>query len=122
VKENRTIYGKAWSILAISPTSFSGRLRPKRDMEKAMGLSLIVPASIIHKSRVSKIDERTTLPMLRTAFHLAFPLRIAATWSPLDATTATNSWLTVVVLPSEKLAICGEKDTSSRSTKRPTRR
>jgi hypothetical protein len=39
--------------------------------------------------------------MLRTAFDLAVPIRIAATWSPLDATTVTNSWLTVVVLPSE---------------------
>jgi hypothetical protein len=38
MKENRTIYGKVWSILmAVSPTSFSGRLRHKHDMEKARG-------------------------------------------------------------------------------------
>jgi hypothetical protein len=68
---------------------------------KAMGLSVIVPAPITHKSRVSKIDERATRPMLRTAFHLALLISFAATCSPLDATTVTNSWLTVVVLLSE---------------------
>jgi hypothetical protein len=86
-----------------------GTIRNKRDMEKAMGLSLIVPPPIIHKSRVSKSDERATRPMLRMALHLAVLIRIGATWSPLDAMTVTNSWLTVV-FPSE----CGEKDTSSR--------
>jgi hypothetical protein len=84
-----------------------------------MGLSLIVPAPIIHKSRVNKIDERATRPMLRTAFHLAVPLRTAATWSPLNATTVTNSWLTVVVLPSES-GLSAEKMTPSRA--QPPRR
>jgi hypothetical protein len=31
----------------------------KHDVEKPMGLSLIVPARTLHKSRVSKIDQRT---------------------------------------------------------------
>jgi hypothetical protein len=68
MKENRTIYGKAWSIkMAISPTSFSGRLQHKHDMEKERAFPQLRSSN---PSRI-KIDQRASRPMLRTAFHQA---------------------------------------------------
>jgi hypothetical protein len=60
MNENRAIHRKAGSILLeITLVSFFGTLlRHQPDIEKASGLSLIVPTPILHNSRVSKIDQR----------------------------------------------------------------
>jgi hypothetical protein len=99
MKENRTISRKAWSILM----AVSGRHSAQTCHREGKRLSLIVPASILHKSIVGRNDERARRPMLRTAFHLAVPIRLTAAWSPVGATTVTNSWLTVVVFPAGQI-------------------
>jgi hypothetical protein len=51
--------------------------------------------------------------MLRTAFHLAVLSGSLATWSPLDATTVTNSW-SLWWFSRAKVGYLWRRDTSSR--------
>jgi hypothetical protein len=105
---------KAWSILmAISPASFSGRLRHKCDIEEARGFSSSFQLQLFTNPRERKIDERATRPMLRTAFNLAVPMRIGAA-CPARRDDGHEQLAHCGGSPERKPAICGEKDTSSR--------